>query len=257
MINLKTEKEIEIMRVCGKMLAEVLEELMDNVRVGISELELDQMAEKLILEKGGEPGFKKVEGYEHTICISTNDVVVHGIPTNYKLKEGDKVGIDCGVYYKGFHTDMAQTTLVQSSKLRVKSSDEVVKFLQTGEKAMWEGIKAAKAGNRIGDISKAIQERVEGQGYSIVRSLIGHGVGRELHEDPEVPGFLDKAISRTPLLKEGMTIAIEVIYNMGKADVIYSGDDGWTIKSSDGSLSGLFERSIVVTKTGSEVLTQR
>lgn len=257
MIHLKTEKEIKIMKTGGKMLAEVLDELMKAVKVGISELELDQLAEKLILEKGGEPGFKKVEGYKHTICISTNDVVVHGIPTNYKLREGDKVGIDCGVYYEGFHTDMAHTTVVKGQNSIVKNSDEVNKFLEIGEQAMWAGIKAAKLGQRIGDISKAVQDIVEGNGYSIVRSLIGHGVGRELHEDPEVPGFLDLPISRTPLLKEGMTIAVEVIYNMGKGEVVYSGGDGWTIKSKDGSLSGLFERTIVIGKQGTELITRK
>jgi len=255
MIALKTEEEIDIMRKGGKILAEVLREVIKNVKVGISELELDRMAEKLILEKGGESGFKKVEGYKHAICISTNDVVVHGIPTGYKLKEDDVVGIDCGVYYKGFHTDMAQTVRVKNEKLKVKNLDEVDKFLDAGEKAMWDGIKAAKAGQRVGNISKAIQKTIEGQGYSVVRSLIGHGVGKELHEDPEIPGFLDGSILRTPLLKEGMTIAIEAIYNMGKSDVIYSSDDGWTIKSEDGSLSGLFERTIVITRLGSEILT--
>jgi methionyl aminopeptidase len=256
MIKFKTEKEIEIMRQGGKILAEVLEELIANVKAGMSEIELDQMAERLILSKGGEPGFKKVEGYNNAICISTNDVVVHGIPTNYILKEGDKVGIDCGVFYKGFHTDMAQTARIKDKGLMIKN-DEVDKFLQTGEKAMWKGIQAAKLGNRIGDISKTIQEIVEGQGYSVVKSLIGHGVGRELHEDPEVPGYLDCPILKTPLLKEGMTIAVEVIYNMGKSDVVYSGSDGWTIKSKDGSLSGLFERSIAITKQGTEVLTRK
>jgi methionyl aminopeptidase len=256
MIHLKTEKEIEIMRIGGKILAEVLGEVIGNVKVGISELELDQLAEKLILKKGGEPGFKKVEGYRHTICISTNDVVVHGIPTNYKLKEGDKVGIDCGVYYKGFHADMAQTVRIRNPKSEIRN-DKEDRFLETGERAMWEGIKAAKLGKRIGDISKTIQEIVESQGYSVVRNLIGHGVGKELHEDPEVPGFLSSSILKTPLLKEGMTIAIEVIYNMGKKEVIYGNRDGWTIKTKDGSLSGLFERTIAITKQGPEILTQR
>jgi methionyl aminopeptidase len=256
MIHLKMEKEIEIMQVGGKILAEVLREVIKGIKVGVSELELDQLAEKLILEKGGEPGFKKVEGYRHTICISTNDVVVHGIPTEYKFKEGDKVGIDCGVYYKGFHTDMAQTTRVKNEKLKIKNEDEIDKFLKTGEKAMWEGIKAAKLGQRVGDISKTIQEIVEGQGYSVVRNLIGHGVGKELHEDPEVPGFLSGSILRTPLLKEGMTIAVEVIYNMGKSEVVYGNNDGWTIKTKDGSLSGLFERSIAITREGPVVLTK-
>jgi methionyl aminopeptidase len=257
MIHLKTKQDLEIMRIGGKILAETLEKVIKNVKVGISELELDAMAEKLILEKGGEPGFKRVDGYKHATCISTNDVVVHGIPTTYRLKESDKIGIDCGVYYKGFHTDMAQTTFVNSKELNKKYVGDIDRFLQTGEKAMWAGIKAAKFGSRIGDISKAIQEIIEGQGYAVVRNLIGHGVGRELHEDPEVPGFLDRPVSKTPLLEDGMTIAVEVIYNMGKKDVVYGNKDGWTIKTKDGSLSGLFERSIVITKKGPEILTQR
>jgi len=255
MIIIKTSEEIEIMRAGGKILAEVLFEVLSHAKAGVSEMELDQLAEKLILEKGGEPGFKKVEGYKHAICISTNDVVVHGIPTNYKLKEGDVVGIDCGVYYKGFHTDMAQTVRIKDKGLRIKE-DEIDEFLKIGEKAMWEGIKAAKVGQRVGNISKEIQGIVEGQGYSVVKSLVGHGVGRELHEEPEVPGFLDGSILETSLLKEGMTIAIEVIYNMGKSDVIYSGGDGWTIKSKDGSLSGLFERSIAINNGESLILTK-
>ena len=255
MIDIKTEQEIKIMRIGGKILAEVLFEVLKYVKVGDSELELDQLAERLILEKGGEPGFKKVEKYKHAICISTNDVVVHGVPTSYKLKEGDIVGIDCGVFYKGFYTDMAQTVRIKDEGLMIKE-DEIDRFLETGERAMWDGIKAAKLGNRIGDISKAIQDIVEGQGCSVVRSLIGHGVGRQLHEEPEVPGFLDEPILKTPLLKIGMTIAIEVIYNMGKGDVVYSNHDGWTIKSKDHSLSGLFERTIAITKEGTVVLTK-
>ena len=258
MIIIKTSEEIEIMRAGGKILAEVLFEVLSHAKAGVSEMELDQLAEKLILEKGGEPGFKKVKGYKHAICISTNDVVVHGVPTDYTLKEGDTVGIDCGVYYRGFYTDMAQTLRVKNQKSKIKNQnyDAVDKFLQTGEKAMWEGIRTAKVGQRVGDISKAIQTIVEGQGYSVVRSLIGHGVGRKLHEDPEVPGFLDGEISKTPLLEEGMTIAIEVIYNMGKSDVVYSNSDGWTIKTKDHSLSGLFERTIAITKNGPLILTK-
>ncbi|OGH17887.1 MAG: type I methionyl aminopeptidase [Candidatus Levybacteria bacterium RIFCSPHIGHO2_02_FULL_37_10] len=258
MIIIKTSEEIEIMRAGGKILAEVLFEVLSHAKAGVSEMELDQLAEKLILEKGGEPGFKKVKGYKHAICISTNDVVVHGVPTDYTLKEGDTVGIDCGVYYRGFYTDMAQTLRVKNQKSKIKNQnyDAVDKFLQTGEKAMWEGIRTAKVGQRVGDISKAIQTIVEGQGYSVVRSLIGHGVGKKLHEDPEVPGFLGVPIFQTPLLKEGMTIAIEAIYNMGKSDVVYSNGDGWTIKSKDGSLSGLFERTIAITKNGPLILTK-
>lgn len=238
----KTEKEQETMKKGGKILADVLWEVMSYIKPGVSELELDSLAERLIREKGGEPGFQKVKGYRHTICACVNDVVVHGVPSAYKLKEGDMICIDCGVFLAGFHTDMAETILVSTQ------NSENEKFLEVGKKALEEGIKAAIAGNRIGHISKTIQDIVEKQhGYSIVRSLVGHGVGRSLHEPPEVPGYLAGKIEQTPLLEAGMTIAIEVIYVMGKKDVVYAGNDDWTIKTTDGSLSAVFERSILIT----------
>lgn len=253
MINIKTQKEIEIMQTGGKILADVLWEVLANVKPGISELELDVLAEKLILEKGGEPGFKKVDGYKHTICVSVNDVVVHGVPTNYKLKDNDIIGIDCGVFYQGFHTDMSETVRV-SNKIKNKK-DEVDIFLEIGKKALEEGIKQAKVGNYVGDISKTIQEIVEGSGYSVVRSLVGHGVGHELHEDPEVPGYLVGSITKTPKLTEGMVIAIEVIYNMGSFELVFANKDGWTLKTKDNSLAGLFERTVAIAKNGPLILT--
>src|SRR5581483_1124978 len=222
---------------------------MDKVQPGISELEIDQMAEKLIRERGGEPGFQKVPGYKNTVCMSTNEVVVHGIPTEYRFRSGDLVGVDCGVFYKGFHTDMSESKIVGSS------TEAVEKFLKVGKKALLAGIAAAKPGNRVGHVSKAIQGIVEGQnGYSIVQSLVGHGVGKELHEEPEVPGYLKGSVQDTPLLKEGLVIAVEVIYNMGKHGVVYA-DDDWTIKSEDGLLSGLYERTVAITEDGPLVLT--
>lgn len=256
MIDIKTKEEIEKMVEGGKILSEVLREVLKHTKPGLSGLELDRLAEKLILEKGGEPGFKKVRDYKHALCVCVNDVVVHGIPTDYKLKEGDVVTIDCGVYCKGFHTDSAQTVRVQSAKLKAQNLDRIDKFIQTGERALEEGIKVAKAGNRVGNISKAIQDIVEKQGYSIVRSLVGHGVGKQLHEAPEVPGFLTGSIDKTPVLTEGLTLAIEVIYNMGKPDVVYANNDGWTIKTRDGSLSSVFEKTIAITKTGAIILTK-
>jgi methionyl aminopeptidase len=255
MIDIKTPQEIELMKKGGKILAEVLFELCDTVKPGMTELEIDSLAEKLIVQKGGEVAFKRVEGYHHTICASTNDVVVHGIPSNYVYKPGDVVGIDCGVYYKGYFTDMAETIKLKAKSEKRKTGDEVDKFLRIGKEALEEAIKQAVIGNRIGHISKTIQQIVEGNGYSVVRSLIGHGVGKNLHEEPEVPGYLAGSIAKTPELVEGMTIAIEVIYNMGKRDVIYAGDDGWTIKTRDGSMSGVFERTVCITKDGPRVLT--
>ncbi|MEX2013200.1 MAG: type I methionyl aminopeptidase, partial [Candidatus Levyibacteriota bacterium] len=231
MINIKTDKEIEDMRHGGKILAEVLFEVLGHAKPGVSELELDKLAEELIIKKGGEPAFKRVNGYKHTICTSVNNVVVHGIPTSYKIKEGDVVGIDCGVFYNGLNTDMAETILVSAKSKERRAKNEIDRFLETGKRALEEGVKQAKAGNRVGHISKAIQDVVEDGGYSVVESLVGHGVGKDLHEDPEVPGFLVGDISSTPLLKENMAIAVEVIYNMGGKDVVYRGDDDWTIST--------------------------
>lgn len=243
----------------GKILGEVLSEVTDSIVPGISELEIDHLAEKLITEKGGFPGFKKVPGYHHTICISTNDVVVHGIPTDRKINEGDIVGVDCGVYLEGYHTDMAETrrvsTINKNDKLTVNEKEKD-KFLEVGKRAMFAGIAMAKPGNKVGDISKAIQDIVEGNGYTVVRSLVGHGVGKELHEHPEIPGYLESTIDKTPKLVPGMTIAIEVIYNMGSPEVVYTQGDDWTIVSEDGSLSGLFERTILIDEKGPKLLTK-
>lgn len=256
MIRIKSEEEIAVMAQSGEILSEVLWEVVKAVRPGVSELELDSLAEELIIRKGGEPAFKRVTGYKHTICVSTNDVVVHGIPTKYKLKEGDVVGIDCGVYLDGFNTDMAETVRVQSAELRVENEDKISKFLKTGQKALAEAIKEAKPGNHVGDISRTIQRIVEKEAeYYIVRSLVGHGVGRSLHEEPEIPGYLAGKIGNTPLLRPAMTIAIEVIYNMGTREVMYGNSDGWTIKSADGSLSGVFERTVLIGEQGPLVLT--
>lgn len=258
MIDIKTPEEIKIMREGGKILSSVLSELLKNIKPGISELDIDRLAEKLIIKNGAEPGFKKVKGYLHSICVSTNDVVVHGVPTHYKFKAGDVAGIDCGVFYKGFHTDAAETlrvSAINKQQLTNNNKDDIDRFLEIGKKALNEAIKVAKVGNRVGHISKTIQDLIEGQGYSIVRSLVGHGVGRTLHEEPEVPGFLEVDIKETPALKTGTTIAIEVIYNTGKSNVKYLNEDGWTISTSDKSISGLFEKTIAITKEGPLILT--
>lgn len=249
------QKKIEKMKHAGKILGEVLDETLAFIKPGVTELEVDKFAEKAILAKGGKPGFKKVPGYHHTICISSNDVVVHGIPTDRVLQEGDIVGIDCGVYFDGYHTDMAETIIVRTKDTKPQKSVE--NFLAVGKRAMFNGIKQAKGGNHVGDISAAMQKAIEGGGYSVVRSLVGHGVGRELHEEPEIPGYLTKAINKTPPLTPGMTIAVEIIYNMGKPAVAYTEDDDWTIVTEDGSLSGLFERTLLVTDGGFELLTRR
>lgn len=250
MINIKTPDQIEKMKIGGKILSDVLWEVVSKIKPGVSEIELDTLAEKLITERGGKPGFKEVEGYNHTICVSTNDVVVHGIPSKRILQEGDLIGIDCGVFYGGFHTDMSETIVVGKVK-----DQTIQRFLSVGKYALEEAIKQAKPGKHIGDISKTIQDIVEVQNhYSVVRSLVGHGVGRDLHEDPEVPGYLTGKTHETPLLKEGMVIAIEVIYNMGGPDLTLD-NDGWTLRTKDSSLGGLFERTVVITENEPLVLT--
>ena len=241
------------MKTGGHMLATVLGEVMEMIKPGVTELEVDRYAEKRIRELGGEPGFMRVQGYKYSTCMSTNDVVVHGIPTDYAFKEGDVIGVDCGVFYNGLHTDMSHSKIVGGPD---KASAEVQKFLEIGEHALNEAIKQAVIGNRIGHISRAIQNIVERDaGYHIVRSLIGHGVGKELHEEPEVPGYVVGKINKTPLLKEGMTIAVEVIYNMGTPEVVLDKDE-WTIRTEDGKLSGLYERTIAITKDGPLMLTK-
>lgn len=252
MITIKTPSQIQTMQKAGQILGEVLEAVINSVREGVTELELDSMAEKLIFEKGGEPGFKKVPGYNHTICISVNDIVVHGIPTSRVLKKGDIVGIDCGVYLDGYHTDMAETVLIPSGE---KEDQEKSAFLKAGKDALFAAISQVRAGNRVGHISEQMQ-KVEEKGYQVTKSLVGHGIGRELHEDPEIPGYLSGSIQKTPILKENMTIAVEIIYNMGSSDLVYSGNDDWTILTKDGSLSGLFERSMIVADKGPILLTK-
>lgn len=254
MIHIKKPDDIEKMRVGGKILADTLYEVLENIKPGVTELQLDALAEKLIVKRGGEPGFKKVAGYHHTICTSVNEVVVHGIPTDNIIVAGDTVGVDCGVFYKGFHTDMSETIQVKGKGFK-KTEAKIDEFLRVGKHALEEAIKVAVIGNRVGHISKTIQELVEKKaGYSVVRSLVGHGVGKKLHEQPEVPGFLRGAIEKTPTLREGMVLAIEVIYNMGEKPVVLAAD-GWTIETEDGSISGVFERTVAITKRGPEILT--
>jgi methionyl aminopeptidase len=256
MIHLKTPTEIDIMRRGGKILRRVLLTLLTRAKLGVSLLDLDKLAESMILSAGAEPSFKHVKGYKWTICVCVNDVVVHGIPTGYCLKTGDKLGIDCGVYYDGFHTDAAWTIKIKNEKLKNKNeNNEVDRFLAVGEKALSSAIKQVKVGNYIYDISKAIQENVEKNGYSTVKNLVGHGIGRNLHEAPEVPCFVKNNREETAKISSGMALAIEVIYNMGEDKVKYKGSDGWTITTKDGKISGLFEATVVAIPHGCLILT--
>lgn len=239
----RTEKELKLMRVSGKITASALKKSLGKVRDGVSLLELEKVAEGEILRLGGKPSFKTVPGYRWATCLTINDEVVHGIPRDIKLKMGDILGIDLGTVFRGWHTDAAWSVVV---------GEKAIRFLQVGEEALWKGIDQVRAGNRIGDISEAIQKTIEGEGFFVVRSLVGHGVGKKLHEEPQVPGYGKKGTG--VLLKEGMTLAIEAIYTAGTSEVKLK-DDGWTIASIDGSDGGLFEMTVIVGKEKSEVLT--
>lgn len=246
MIHIKTPAEIEMMAKSGKILAEVMQKVLAKADVGVTTLDLDKYAEELILSAGGKPSFKLEKGYYFTTCMCVNDMVVHGIPTDYKLKNGDILGIDCGLVLDGWHSD-ASWSLEIGGKKNI--------FLETGEKALELAIEQCVAGNHIGDISKAIEDTVRAGGYSPVKALVGHGIGKELHEDPDVPCYLRGDIKNTPEIKVGMVLAVEAIYNMGESPVVYGGDDGWTIVTRDGLPSGLFEHTVAITENGPRVLT--
>jgi len=251
MINIYSPVEIDLVRQSGQITANALKVVLPRVAPGISTLELDNLIEKTITDAGAKPSFKMEKGYSWTTCMCVNDCVVHAVPTKYKLQEGDRLGIDLGSFYKGFHSDASWTVLVGE-----KYDPAVKKFLGVGEKTLALAIKQCIPGNHIGHISKTIQNNVETAGYSCVKQLVGHGVGKMLHEDPEVPCFLRGKIENTPEIKVGMVLAVEVIYNMGKSEVVYQGDDGWTIVTRDGSVSGLFEHTVAITQKGPEILTK-
>jgi len=250
-IYLKNKEEIETMKKGGEKLAKVLDYVLENLKPGVVTSYLDALAEQKILELGGEPSFKMVPRYHWATCVTINDEVVHGIPRQRTIKEGDVVGVDVGIYYQGFHTDMAETVKVG------KKGDEreIDTFLEAGKNALHKAIGMARVGGYLGEISKAIEEEVRKNGFSPVSHLTGHGVGRMLHEEPLIPCFLSGPLEKTPKLKEGMTLAIEVIYNFGGPEVVLA-SDGWTIRTKDGKISGLFERTIAVTAAGPVILTQ-
>lgn len=245
---LKSPAEIAIMTEAGRLAGEVLDEIIPEVKPGVSTLYLDKLAEDLIKKSGGEPGFKRVPGYYHSICTAVNEEVVHGIPGKKVLKEGDIVSIDLGVYFKGFHSDTAITLPIGAV------TTAATKFMQAGREALLAGIEAAQIGSRVGDISSAVEEVLTSYKYGIVHSLTGHGVGRDLHEDPLIPNH---GLSGTgELLTEGMVIAIEPIYTDGNPEIFLS-KDGWTIISPGSALAGQFEHTVALTSEGTKVLTKR
>lgn len=248
----KTPEEIMAMREGGKKLGSILRELLLMSAVGVNLLALEKHAKERIREVGGQPSFTTVEGYPFVTCLCINEEVVHGMPRDYALCDGDVLTIDIGMIYQGLHTDTASSILIGSTK-DVKKEQ----FLKTGEIALEKAISAAIAGNRVGDISMAIQTTIEAARYHVVKDLTGHGVGRVLHEEPMIPEYVRGEISRTPLLVRGMTLAIEVIYAMGLGSILYKSDDGWTLESKDRSLTATFEHTIVIGEGQSDVLTVR
>lgn len=243
---LKSNEEIEIIRRNGDILGRVHGLMSDNIVEGISTLELDRLALEYIKDAGASPSFLGYNGYPNTLCVSINEVVVHGIPNHYRLKSGDVVSIDCGVYKDGFHADSAFSYTVGDV------SPSVLKLLKTTYEALFKGISNAVSGKRIGDIAFEIQNHVENQGFSVVRELVGHGVGRRLHEKPEVPNYGRRSTGTK--LEVGMVLAIEPMINLGKKD-IYQLSDGWTIKTSDHKPSAHFEHTVVVKNGYCDVLT--
>lgn len=231
------------MRASGRMSAKAMKKVLASIKPGITLKELDSIAEEEIKSLGGTSSFKHEPGYHWTTCITVNDEVVHGIPRDIALQKGDKVSVDLGAFYGGMHSDTSWSVIVDG---------EQTKFLEVGEEALWKGVSKAVAGNQVGDISEAIQTTVEGAGYKVVKAMIGHGVGKKLHMDPEVPG-IGKA-GTGPILKEGQSIAIEAIYTEGTREVKVA-SDGWTVSSEDGSLGGLFEMTVIVGKKKAEVVT--
>jgi methionine aminopeptidase, type I len=248
MITIKSEREIELMREAGKMVSMTHQYLKNFIKPGITTKELDRLAEEYIRKMGGVPTCKGYEGFPATLCTSVNDTVVHGIPDNYKLKDGDIITIDMVIGYKGYQGDAAWTYAVG------EISDDKKYLMEHTEKALYEGVKQVKPGNRIGDISNAVEEYANKHHLGVVKELCGHGIGREMHEDPEVPNYGTKGTG--PKLREGMVICIEPMLNLGTAD-IYMLDDEWTIKTDDSKPAAHYEHTILVTKDGYEILTPR
>lgn len=250
MIDYKSEQEIELMRKGGEMLKKVVADLIPKIKEGITTNEIDREAEKLIKNQGGDSSFNKVPGYRWSTCLSINDQVVHTPPSNRKVKNGDVFTIDIGMYYKKFHTDFSTTFVIGG-----KTDPETERFLKVGRETLTRAISKAVKGGRLGEISKTIQDGIRKSGYFIMKELTGHGVGRELHEDPFVPGFINKPVEKTLEIKPGLVIAIEVIYSRGTEEIAYEKGDDWSIISADRSLTACFEHTVAITNNGTVVLT--
>jgi methionyl aminopeptidase len=245
-INLKTRHEIELMASAGRLLSTVIEAMKAECRPGVSTGDLDRLADKLIRKGGARPGFLGYQDFPRSTCISVNDEVVHGIPGKRVIKDGDIVSLDLGLVLDGFWADMGCTVPVG------RVTPEAERLIRVTEESFWAGIEQAVPGGRLGDISSAIQRHVEAAGFSVVRQFVGHGIGRDMHEDPQVPNFGHPGTG--PELRQGMTLAIEPMVNTGSPDV-YIKPDGWTVMTADGQLSAYYEHTIAITADGPRVLT--
>lgn len=248
MIAAKSKEEIEIMEEGGRKLRSIKETLRKMVSIGITPKEIDKEAESLIAKTGGNPSFKMVKDYHWATCININEGVVHGIPTNLPLREGDIVSVDVGLFYKGFHTDTSFTVPVG------KVSEKVGRLLDAGRRALSESISRVRAGNKISDISRAMESVLKEGGYSPVEALTGHGIGRNLHEEPHIPCFWREGM-KDEEIPEGASFAVEVIYTEGLPDLELL-EDGWTLRTKDGKIAALFEETVIATRQGPLVLTE-
>lgn len=247
MIYYKTPEEIQKIRRSALLVSATLAKVASFLKPGMSTLEVDALAEAFILEHGATPSFKNYKGYPNATCISVNDAVVHGIPGAYVLRQGDVVSVDVGVYLDGFHGDSAYTFALAGT------DPDCLRLLADTKASLYKGIAKAVAGNRVGDISYAVQQYTElERGYGVVRELVGHGLGKQLHEDPQVPNYGRRG--QGPILKEGLVICIEPMINLGSKDVVYE-DDGWTVLTKDGSCSAHFEHTVLVRRGRADILS--
>lgn len=247
MIIYKTREQADLIRLSCKIVNDAIAETAKMIKPGVTTMQLNDRAEEYILSQGAIPSFKNYHGYPYATCISVNDAVVHGFPNHEPIKEGDVVSVDVGAYINGYHGDSAYTFVLK------EASPEVIELLKITKESLYKGIEKAVAGNRIGDISFAVQQHTEKlKGYGIVRELVGHGLGRDLHEDPQVPNYGRRGTG--PKMKEGLVIAIEPMINLGKKEV-YTAADGWTILTADGQPSAHFEHSVMVMKGKADILS--
>ena len=248
MVTIKSEREIELMREAGRILAKVHEELGKELKAGMSTKEIDRICEQLIRGYGCIPSFLNYEGFPASVCVSINDEVVHGIPNKHRyIQEGDIVSLDTGVIWKGYQSDAARTHMIG------EVTPQARKLVEVTEQSFFEGIKYAKAGNHLNDVSSAIQAYAESFGFGVVRDLVGHGIGTEMHEAPEIPNFATRR--KGIKLVAGMTLAIEPMITAGRYDVVGDDDDGWTVTTEDGSLASHYEHTILITDGDPEILS--